>query len=363
MNQHLIRSILAIRAHGGLASEGDVIWPEPLLVGRSEAKLAALASEHGLERWTTDLDAALADPEYEIYFDAQLTSARPPAVEAAIAAGKHVYCEKPVTPDVESALALATGGARRGREGRRRAGQVVPARAVEAPAARRVRLLRAHHRRARRVRLLGLSGAGAEAAASVVELPLRGRGRHHQRHVRSLALRARQRLRARAVGDGARRHAHPDPGRRGRGRIRRDGRGRRVRDVRDRGRGGRAAELVVVRARESRRAVRAAGRRDATAAPSPACASARCSRPRRRRRRSGTPTCRTRSRTARPWTEVPERRSAGERLQAPVGALPAPRGRSTNRSRGTSWRARAACSCPSSASSRGASVAGSTCRS
>jgi len=107
MNQHLIRSILAIRAQGGLASNGDVIWPEPLLVGRNEAKLAALASEHGLERWTTDLPAALADPEYEIYFDAQLTSARPPAVEAAIAAGKHVYCEKPVTPDVESALALA----------------------------------------------------------------------------------------------------------------------------------------------------------------------------------------------------------------------------------------------------------------
>ena len=86
---------------------GDVIWPEPLLVGRSEAKLASLAAAHGLERWTTDLDAALADPAYEIYFDAQLTSARPPAVEAAIAAGKHVYCEKPVTPDVETALALA----------------------------------------------------------------------------------------------------------------------------------------------------------------------------------------------------------------------------------------------------------------
>ncbi|HEX6025570.1 MAG TPA: Gfo/Idh/MocA family oxidoreductase [Solirubrobacter sp.] len=106
-NQHLVRSILAIRQQGGVRSNGDVIWPEPLLVGRSEAKLAELAAEHGLERWTTDLDAALADPEYEVYFDAQVTSARPPAVEAAIAAGKHVYCEKPVTPDVESALALA----------------------------------------------------------------------------------------------------------------------------------------------------------------------------------------------------------------------------------------------------------------
>ena len=107
MNQHLIRSILAIREQGGLdIGGGDVIWPEPLLVGRSEGKLAALAAEHGLERWSTDLDAALADPQYEIYFDAQLTSARPAAVEKAIAAGKHIYCEKPITPDVETALAL-----------------------------------------------------------------------------------------------------------------------------------------------------------------------------------------------------------------------------------------------------------------
>ena len=76
-NQHLIRSIVAIREQGGIpVSDGEVIWPEPLLVGRSEAKLAALAAELGLERWSTDLDAALADPQYEVYFDAQLTSAR-----------------------------------------------------------------------------------------------------------------------------------------------------------------------------------------------------------------------------------------------------------------------------------------------
>jgi predicted dehydrogenase len=108
MNQHLIRSILAIRAQGGIAVTPDlVIWPEPVLVGRSERKLAALAAEHGVERWSTDLDAALADPSCEIYFDAQLTSVREGAVRAAIAAGKHVYSEKPLTEDVASSLALA----------------------------------------------------------------------------------------------------------------------------------------------------------------------------------------------------------------------------------------------------------------
>ena len=106
-NQHLIRSILAIREQGGLALDGgEVIWPEPLLVGRSEERLRALAEKTGLPRWTTDLAAALADPDYPIYFDAQLTALRAPAVQAAIAAGRHVYCEKPLTGDLESSLDL-----------------------------------------------------------------------------------------------------------------------------------------------------------------------------------------------------------------------------------------------------------------
>jgi predicted dehydrogenase len=106
-NQHLIRSILAIRDHGGVAVDpGTTLWPEPLLVGRDERKLRALAEPHGLA-YTTDLDGALADDGYEVYFDAQVTSRREDAVRAAIAAGRHVYCEKPITEDLESALALA----------------------------------------------------------------------------------------------------------------------------------------------------------------------------------------------------------------------------------------------------------------
>ena len=63
-NQHLVRSILAIRAPGGLRVGNELIWPEPYLVGRNERKLQALAAEHSLDRWTTNLDVALADPGF-----------------------------------------------------------------------------------------------------------------------------------------------------------------------------------------------------------------------------------------------------------------------------------------------------------
>jgi predicted dehydrogenase len=107
-NQHLIRSILAIRAQGGiLLSDGTVLWPDPVLVGRNEAKLRQLAEAHGLSRFSTDLNACLADPEDTVYFDAQTTSLRAPAVRAAILAGKHIYCEKPVADNLADALALA----------------------------------------------------------------------------------------------------------------------------------------------------------------------------------------------------------------------------------------------------------------
>ncbi|HEU4325740.1 MAG TPA: Gfo/Idh/MocA family oxidoreductase, partial [Roseiflexaceae bacterium] len=107
-NQHLIRSIVAIRQQGGLRlANGDLLLPDPILVGRNEQKLRALAEAHGVERWSTDLDRCLADPRDAIYFDAQTTTRRADAVRAAIAAGKHVYCEKPVAADLETALDLA----------------------------------------------------------------------------------------------------------------------------------------------------------------------------------------------------------------------------------------------------------------
>jgi predicted dehydrogenase len=106
--QHLVRSLLAIREQGGLElADGTRLWPEPILVGRRESALRQIAERHGLERWTTDLDRALAEPDAEIYFDAQVTPARAAAIRRAISAGKHVYTEKPVAESVEEALALA----------------------------------------------------------------------------------------------------------------------------------------------------------------------------------------------------------------------------------------------------------------
>ena len=79
--QHLVRSILAIREQGGIElPDGSKVTVKPLLVGRSEAKLAELAARHGIEDWTTDLDAALADPRWEIYADFLVTKARSSAL-------------------------------------------------------------------------------------------------------------------------------------------------------------------------------------------------------------------------------------------------------------------------------------------
>ncbi|MCX5085428.1 Gfo/Idh/MocA family protein [Streptomyces sp. NBC_00401] len=106
--QHLVRSVLAIRDQGGLPlDDGTVIWPEPILVGRSDRKLKELADRHGLEHWTTNLDEALAHPLAQIYFDAQVTPAREKAIRTAIAAGKHIYTEKPTAESLDAALELA----------------------------------------------------------------------------------------------------------------------------------------------------------------------------------------------------------------------------------------------------------------
>ena len=106
--QHLVRSILSIREAGGVElPDGTRVQVEPILVGRNADRVREIAARHGLEHWTTDVDAVITDPSVDIYFDAQVTSRRAAALTAAIKAGKHIYTEKPIAETLDEAVELA----------------------------------------------------------------------------------------------------------------------------------------------------------------------------------------------------------------------------------------------------------------
>ncbi|RZU62518.1 Gfo/Idh/MocA family protein [Zhihengliuella halotolerans] len=106
--QHLLRSILPIRDQGGITlADGSKVTVEPILIGRNEAKIKELAELHGVEQYTTDLDAMINDPSVDVVFDASMTSLRYDTLSKAIAAGKHVFTEKPTAETLTEAVDLA----------------------------------------------------------------------------------------------------------------------------------------------------------------------------------------------------------------------------------------------------------------
>jgi predicted dehydrogenase len=107
--QHLANALVPIRAEGGLTDGADRIVPRLLLVGRNAARLADIARAHGVDRWTTDLDEALAQSDFPVFFDGAATKQRVFALTKAIIAGKHIYTEKPVAPSVAEGLSLLEG--------------------------------------------------------------------------------------------------------------------------------------------------------------------------------------------------------------------------------------------------------------
>jgi predicted dehydrogenase len=110
--QHL-PALLAIRREGGLLlANGDRVVPDPILVGRSAERLEQVARDTGIERWTTDFESALASPADTLFFDAAVSGARFETVQRAIAAGKHIYCEKPISRNLEQGMALVAAAER-----------------------------------------------------------------------------------------------------------------------------------------------------------------------------------------------------------------------------------------------------------
>ena len=259
MNQHLIRSIVAIRAQGGVTlANGDRVMPDPILIGRNAEKIEALAKAHGIARWGTDLDAALANKDDTVFFDAGTTQMRPTLLAKAIRAGKHVYCEKPIATNLNEAVEIARLAQGSGlKHGAVQDKLFLPGPAQARHAAPR-RLLRPHADAC----ALEFGYWVFEGDLQPIQRPSwnyrRGRRRRHDPgHDVPLALRAGQPVRRGEVGLVPRRDAHPEALGRGRQALRGHRRRRRLRDLRterpQRRAGDRAAQHVVGHARAARR--------------------------------------------------------------------------------------------------------------
>src|SRR3954470_4510897 len=112
--QHLQNALVPIRQEGGLVAGEDRILPRVLLVGRDRERVATVARTYGIDEWTTDLDQALADPAFTIFFDAAATHQREAVLRKAITAGKHVYSEKPLAASAAQARDLLAAAELRG---------------------------------------------------------------------------------------------------------------------------------------------------------------------------------------------------------------------------------------------------------
>ncbi len=105
--QHLLRSILPLRDSGLVLEDGSRVNIEPILIGRNAEKVRELAALHNVDHWSTDLDAVINDHSVDVVFDASMTNLRAATLKKAMAAGKHIFTEKPTAETLQEAVELA----------------------------------------------------------------------------------------------------------------------------------------------------------------------------------------------------------------------------------------------------------------
>lgn len=93
-----------------LADRARVVWA----AASSEARLPAVAERYGFPT-TTDIARAITDPAVHAVMVLTPANAHLPIAEAAFAAGKHVFCEKPLEVSLERGEQLIAAGRRANR--------------------------------------------------------------------------------------------------------------------------------------------------------------------------------------------------------------------------------------------------------
>jgi predicted dehydrogenase len=101
------------KAHSNAFRTIDYLtWPPPLrprlvaIAGRNEEAVAGAAARYGFERWTTQWQELVEDPEIGLFDNLGPNEVHAPATIAAAEAGKHVVCEKPLGRDAEESYEL-----------------------------------------------------------------------------------------------------------------------------------------------------------------------------------------------------------------------------------------------------------------
>src|SRR5919109_3603452 len=84
-----------------------ITWPPPLrprlvtIAGRNEEAVAEAARRYGFDRWTTQWEELVADPEIGLFDNLGPNDVHAAPTIAAAEAGKHVICEKPLGRDAD----------------------------------------------------------------------------------------------------------------------------------------------------------------------------------------------------------------------------------------------------------------------